>query len=796
MPMIAGPIAALAVALGVPAAAAAAIGSAVVTGLEIGAVVATALIGQPKLDTGAPVAFKADINAGVPYVVGRTGTGGNIVFVDTSNDGKNKSLLYIVVLSHGPVTSIEQFSENNIPVTFDPSTGDVTHVALNWRGAWSGSTNYRINDGVSYSGTNYIAIAESFNNTPPNVNYWATAPSSPSTAIIGNMFMYYTLGAQPDSAVYAGATFPEWTSAHKLSGLAVASWTLNYNTKAYGAGTPKPIWVVNGPAVYDPRLDSTYPGGSGSQRWNDETTWAFSENPYLHALAWIIGRKNNGVKVLGLGIPIGAIDVAAYVNGANVADTNVWKAGGVVSSTDSKWQVLTAILQAGGGVPTRLGAKISCIVNTPVTSIATLTTADTVGPSSIQFTVKRADRINRVIPSYRAENINWTMAPAAAIDVSGYDTADGGKRTKAIDYPMVQQVKQVSQLAAYAIYDSREAKPFVIPVKPQWMGLQPGDAITLNDPEWGLSSQLCLITGRKIDPVAGYATLTLQTETAAKHAAALAVTGSTTFPPALRTIDISAPGAPGAGVWTAAGTTLTDGTSQGPALVVTGASDNPSAQSIVVEYSVAGAGVYNHVVAGPGATQITIPGVQPNTSYDVQVSYMVLGVQSAATVATSSPATSGAGATFNQIVNFGPTNDTGSYTYTGGSGTWTDATSIHIGAVGKTTVSYYLALTASWLVANSTDHLLWQIVARDHGTGSNPVVVTSGNVAPVSFSGVHGGANVPLIAVSTLIPTTGVVSDKDLVVQFKNNTSANGLTFGDSSPGTTGATVFSGMFLG
>mgnify|MGYP006920604220 CR=1 FL=1 len=31
--------------------------------------------------------------------------------------------------------------------------------------------------------------------------------------------------------------------------------------------------------VYDPRLDSTFPGGSGPQRADNEATWAWSERP-------------------------------------------------------------------------------------------------------------------------------------------------------------------------------------------------------------------------------------------------------------------------------------------------------------------------------------------------------------------------------------------------------------------------------------------------------------------------------------------------------------------------------------
>jgi hypothetical protein len=603
------------------------------------------LLGQPNLNTGAPVAFKADINAPLPFVVGRTGVGGNIVFAYTSGNN-NDTLSYFVVLSHGPITQFEQFNASNIPVTFNGPPGyGVAQVGLNFRGAWSSSTLYQINDGVSYSGSDYIATTKSFNVAPPNINYWQPISIDSSHPWLRSMFMKELLGHQPEVSLVAtgDAALPMWTSAHQLSGLAAVHWSLNYSSSAFGAGTPKPVWVIWGPAVYDPRLDSTYPGGSGPQRWNDATTWAYSANPFLQGLTWCIGHKNNGVRVLGLGAPINAIDVAAFVNGANVADANGWAAGGQVTSGDSKWDVLVGMLQAGGGVPMRLGAKISCIVQTPRTSIATLNASDTVGQVTVQSTVKRADRINRVIPSYREEANGWAMAPAAAYAVSGYYPQDGGSRTKALDFPLVQDVTQVTQLGAYAIYDSREFGPITLPCKPQWASLQPGDAVTLDEPEWGLASELCMIFGRKIDPATGICTLTLRSETTAKHAAALALTATPINPAPLTGIDLFST-APNAPPWSAMGATLTSGGVAFPAIVVTGSMENPNATNLVIQYRISGTTDWIHYDSppAPAATRVEMQ-LASGQTYDVGLSYLVRGIQGAQLVFTGVTAGSFAG---------------------------------------------------------------------------------------------------------------------------------------------------------
>src|SRR3546814_881987 len=116
----------------------------------------------------------------------------------------------------------------------------------------------------------------------------------------------------------------------------------------YGAGAPEPAWVGKWVLAYDPRKDSTYPGGSGSHRALDESTYEWTDNPGLHALTWALGRWSNGKRVCGIGAPVSTIRVADFVECANVCEANGWKVGGVEWTTDSKWDTLKRMLQAGG----------------------------------------------------------------------------------------------------------------------------------------------------------------------------------------------------------------------------------------------------------------------------------------------------------------------------------------------------------------------------------------------------------------------------------------------------------------
>jgi hypothetical protein len=540
-------------------------------------VVSLAVGSKPRSSvTGSPTQFKLDPQAPKPYMIGRTFNAGYVVHRDTYGTDNQFESFVIVWSGAGPVEAIEAFTVDNAAITFggDAAAGD-------------------------YSG-------------------W--------------MWLDTQVGACPESSalVASQGSFPGWGSSSKLSGIAAGLWTLKFDKKGkhYQGGVPQPGAVIQGVKVYDPRLDSTYPGGSGSCRALDEATYVYSENPWLHALTFALGRFQNGKRVMGVGMPIASIDVAAFVEAANIADANEWKAGGTVSSADDKWNVLKMMAQAGGGECMQLGAKLSCLVSTPRVSLATITSADLVGPATLTAVQARRDRINGVTPRIRSEAHGWEVIPLDVIRGDTYLTEDGAERTREIDYQLVQAADQAAQLAAYDIANAREFGPATLPLKPVWMGYKPGDCLTCDIPELGLVDQDCIDLNREIDPSTGAVTLTLRSETADKHSWALGQAGTAPPTPSLTPPDFSV-AAPGGTAWAVAAASL-DGSSgeQIPVLRVTGAVDNTNAEAVFIEYRVDGTTDWQGaVLLSAGTTSYDISGVAPGTSYEVAVSYDVRGLK-------------------------------------------------------------------------------------------------------------------------------------------------------------------------
>ncbi len=133
---------------------------------------------------------------------------------------------------------------------------------------------------------------------------------------------------------YSQADFGAWDSTKKGQGVAYAMERLYLDKKnpAY-QGEPATQYLVKGRLIYDPRLDTTVTGGSGSHRADDATTWAWSDNPALALLDYLTNAE------YGRGLPYSSIDLAAIISAANSCDVLVPIPARTVNDTGSTMSV-------------------------------------------------------------------------------------------------------------------------------------------------------------------------------------------------------------------------------------------------------------------------------------------------------------------------------------------------------------------------------------------------------------------------------------------------------------------------
>ena len=341
------------------------------------------------------------------------------------------------------------------------------------------------------------------------------------------------LGARPEAGAltpqFSGA--PRWGASYKLSGMCAVGHNLKWSKrgKRFGGGQLPIIGeVVRGVRVYDPRLDSTYPGGLGSQRITDEATWAYSRNPALHALAYAYGRYVNGKKVFGVDLGAASIDLASVVAWANVCDANGWTVNGTIYEPGNKWENMKRICAAGGGVPVLAGGILRFDYQASRTSLATITRDDlAAGPVRDSLGRGWKERHNTIVPRYRSEAHQWEFVQSSEIAISAFVTEDGETKLDEIQYDLVTDKDQAAELATYELYQRRELGPLSFPLKPHWRDYDPGECFTVAADLSPTGAALKVVMrSRQVDPASGVVNATFEAETDAKHAAALGSTGT------------------------------------------------------------------------------------------------------------------------------------------------------------------------------------------------------------------------------------------------------------------------------
>lgn len=351
------------------------------------------------------------------------------------------------------------------------------------------------------------------------------------------------LGARPESnalrapdgsgSVPNWGSIPEWGASYKLSGMAAIGYSLKWSKKGKRfAGGQLPVIgaVWKGVKVYDPRLDSTRPGGSGSHRITDESTWQWSANPALHAATYAYGRIVNGVPVFGVRLfDDAAIDWDDVVAWANTCDANGWSVNGTIYEPGDKWNNLLRICEAGGGVPVLRGGVLGFDFQAPRTSLYTITRADLADGQVVSRTGKGwKTRKNTLVPRFRSPSHQWSYTQADAVEVAAWIAADGEIKSDERQWDLVTDVDQVTELATYDLYQRREAGPIVLPCKSHLRAYAPGDCLTL-DAELGVNpgggDLKCVVRRREVDLQAGTVLLELEEDSDAKHIAALGLTG-------------------------------------------------------------------------------------------------------------------------------------------------------------------------------------------------------------------------------------------------------------------------------
>ncbi|SFK41433.1 phage tail protein [Caulobacter sp. UNC279MFTsu5.1] len=326
-------------------------------------------------------------------------------------------------------------------------------------------------------------------------DYYAYSANGLQTGFSGCLDIEFINGSNdvPPPTRFAGAT--GMASEDRLRGVTKVWAAYKANDKVWPQGRPSFKWVFRGKRCYDPRKDSTVPGGSGSHRWNAPSTWEWTDNAYVCRYNWVRGVYARDLvdqpEMLLVGR--GLTDIEAPPENvfapANVCDELVpLKAGGTepryrVSAviradethdeTEQRFAAAMAgvIVQREGGVEIEPGQAKSTVVE--------ITDADLVVGEKVVFDrfLPAPQRINSVVGRYIEPAQNWSDH-AAPIRRSVLDIQDDrGPAETPLSLDFVTSGTQAQRCAEIERRLARMERRATIPLPPRFSGLEEGDWI-------------------------------------------------------------------------------------------------------------------------------------------------------------------------------------------------------------------------------------------------------------------------------------------------------------------------------
>ena len=237
--------------------------------------------------TGADILLqKYGTGAGMPVIYGTRRVAGTVVYMNTTN---NKELFVVYAIAGHEIDSFDMES-----LQIDGRTIKDTKI-------------YRQGYDIS-DGTNRIAVRPS-GETRTSGTFWGNTSTERANITGGantgdNARMTFNLhkgtNAQAADPMLSGI-ISEWTSNHKLSGIAYIAANYEYDIQGMFTGIPNLTVVVNGKKVYDPRTTNT----------------TFSSNPALCLLDYLTDDE------YGKGLSLtDDIDTSSFSTAANDCDVS------------------------------------------------------------------------------------------------------------------------------------------------------------------------------------------------------------------------------------------------------------------------------------------------------------------------------------------------------------------------------------------------------------------------------------------------------------------------------------------
>lgn len=267
--------------------------------------------------------------------------------------------------------------------------------------------------------------------------------------------------------------------------------TPNEKELEWPGGRPRFGFVVKGKFCYDPRLDTTVPGGSGTHRWDAPSTWEWSDNPAVCRYNWVRGIYANDqidqqkMLLVGRGLSAEEAPPENIFAAANLCDESAaggprYRVAGPVYANQTFIEVEEMFAAAtGGSVVTREGS-VELEPGAAKSVVATFTDDDLLSASEVSWnqgvlSESSGEWVNTVVARYVEPNQKWNDHAAPVMRDDDDIQEDGKPRETSITLRLVRYVAQALRVAEIARRLGRLWGRAVVTLGPRFCELEEGD---------------------------------------------------------------------------------------------------------------------------------------------------------------------------------------------------------------------------------------------------------------------------------------------------------------------------------
>jgi hypothetical protein len=276
---------------------------------------------------------------------------------------------------------------------------------------------------------------------------------------------------------------------------------------------PSIVGEFQGIPLYDPREDDTA-GGEGDQRWDDPSTWAFSDNNMVIIYNIERGIYYDGAHVWGGKKTAAELPYDAWAAAMDACDETVtldaggsekrFRAGRRIALNERPGDVIKELLiGCNGRIVHCADGTVYPLVGVPDEADGAFSDADVLATNALgTIPFPNLDEIiNGATATYREPEQAWEdkeTAPYLRSDLEAED--DGRQQIEGLDLGTTFSGTQAQRILKAVIEEGRRFRRHVVVLPPEFAQFRPLQVLAWTSDRFDYSAKLFLITARTVEP--------------------------------------------------------------------------------------------------------------------------------------------------------------------------------------------------------------------------------------------------------------------------------------------------------